>query len=908
MIYRHALSFSLDKLMNIDPYSAIPQSMRDRTQWLLWNLDNDTDKNGVTIKKKVPYTVTGPHVHKAGSTNLKHYRTYRQVCAYLEQYKERLTGLGFALADGITGVDLDGCRDATTGVIADWAMTIITLLNSYTELSPSGTGVHIFCLGTVIDGKNKRLPELNKRAGIEMYSNGKYFTVSGKHLPGTPLEVMARQDDLDALYHDYFVQTPTQANTRPLAIPSGFVALSDDDLINRAMKANKFNITSLWNGDISAYGNDDSVADLALCNLLAYWTGKDASRMDSLFRQSRLMRDKWDERRGDSTWGATTINKAIRDYPYSYTYTYEYTLPQLRNIQRVDHNYTPQDDSETPQVLQTEPADFKSELGNAHKFIKQYGDRVRYVYTAKKWMYYDGTRWVYDTSGQVRRWAKACVISLLHDAANYEDDNQRKAMVKHAMTSQSNKSITGMLTLAESEQPLQLDELDTNPWLLNVKNGTFNLETNTLQPHNRLDYISKIANVTYDPKATAPTWDTFLAWATCDDAELATFLQRSIGYGITGVIRENAMFIPYGLGANGKSTLFTTLQNLLGDYAQSMKSESLMIQNRNGGGANSDIAALRGARFVVSSEGEENTRLAESLVKMLTGGDVMRARYLYGEEFDFFPSHKLFFFTNHKPVIRGTDNGIWRRMKLIPFNAVIETQNQDTHLPVKLAKEGEGILNWIINGCQQWQQNGLGTSQAVTQATQGYRNEMDVMAAFLTDCCITTLRQAEAITGELYRSYVKWCEENGEHAMSQRRFGGALKDRGFINQKGTAGIRKWIGIGLLNNDDKIYEKNTDNNASTSGASHVFSKTFPYRAGIEKVYVKNENAPLVPIQEEITNSFTDSPPIDENTPPSGSCPHCGANDYRWIKDYSNVFQNVGMWECKRCHSTIGSDIS
>ena len=900
MINRHALSFSLDKLMNdTDPYSTIPQSMRDRTQWLLWNLDNDTDKNGVTTKKKVPYTVTGPYVHKAGSTNLKHYRTYRQVCAYLEQYKERLTGLGFALADGITGVDLDGCRDATTGVIADWAMTIITLLNSYTELSPSGTGVHIFCLGTVIDGKNKRLPELNKRAGIEMYSNGKYFTVSGKHLSGTPLEVMARQDDLDALYHDYFVQTPTQANTRPLAIPSGFVALSDDDLINRATTSKDGSrFVALWNGDLSAYGNDASAADIAFCNRLAFWTGCDASRMDSLFRQSSLYRDKWSERRGDSTYGADTINKAIRDCPNVYSPKSGKVIPFV----------APKEPSPiaTPEEPLSPQVDYLTELGNAKRFIRQYGDQIRYVFSAKKWVHYDGSRWIFDATGQITRWAKACVVSLLGDAMACEDDHQRKALVNHAMKSQSHKSITGMLALAQSDCAIQLSDLDTDPWLLNVENGTINFRTGQLQPHNRLDFISKMAHVTYDSKATAPTWATFVAWATCDDDDLAAFLQRSIGYGITGVIADHAMFIPYGSGGNGKSTLFSTLQGILGDYAQSMKSESLMIQNRNGGGANSDIAALRGARFVVSSEGEENSRLAESLVKMLTGGDVMRARYLYGEEFDFLQSHKIFFFTNHKPIIKGTDNGIWRRLKLIPFNAIIDIRKQDTHLPEKLTAESSGILNWMIAGCQQWQQNGLGTCKAVTQATESYRNEMDILASFLTDCCITTISQAESTAADLYKSYVTWCEENGEHAMSQRRFGGTLADRGFISQRGTAGIRKWVGIGLLNNDDKYYEKNTSNSSVTSDASHDFTKSNPYRVGIEKVLVKKRDASLTSLEENDVNPFTDSPSLNEHTPPSGSCNHCGANDYRWIKDYSNVFQNVGMWECKRCHSTIGSD--
>jgi len=645
-----------------------------------------------------------------------------------------------------------------------------------------------------------------------------------------------------------------------ITIPTGIIKL-DHERMERLLDDKKFT-RSLERKRTDLKDTSDSAYEMSLVNfaLMDGWSDQETVNLCIYWRKKHGL--------------------AIDKHPVEY---------YSRTLQNVHNDILAKNANET--------ADFKSELGNSQRFINQYGDKVRYVYTTKKWMYYDGTRWLFDATGQVRRWAKACVISLLSDAANCETDNERKAMVKHAMTSQSHKAISGMLALAESERPLQPDELDTNHWLLNLKNGTFNLETNTLQPHNRLDYISRIANVTYDPQAAAPPWDNFVHWAMCKDNDLKGYLQRAIGYGATGVIREHAMFIAYGTGANGKSTFFSTIQGILGDYAQGVQSESIMIQKATGG-ANNDIASLRGSRFVVTNEGEDGSRLAESLIKKLTGDDLVRARFLYGELFEFKATHKLFFTTNHKPIIKGTDNGIWRRMKMIPFANTLKLQEQDTHLPDKLAKESAGILNWIIAGCTQWRLNGLGTCETVDDATKGYRNEMDIIAGFIDDCCITTRRDAQVKSSEIYTAYVAWCEANGERATSQKKFGMSLIERGFTQNR-TMGTRLWDGIGLLETLESMTHM--------TRLDH-FPETSLMKEDLEKVYGNTPKRVIRVIDDKdtpLTVDETAAVSSVHNESPNTPCLHCGKTlGYHWNNEgRKTAKEEKGVWACNVCYALL-----
>jgi putative DNA primase/helicase len=271
-----------------------------------------------------------------------------------------------------------------------------------------------------------------------------------------------------------------------------------------------------------------------------------------------------------------------------------------------------------------------------------------------------------------------------------------------------------------------------------------------------------------------------------------------VGYSLTGDTREQVLFLLHGSGANGKSTFLEVIQALLGEYALQTPAETLV--QKQGEGIPNDVARLKGARFVAASETEEGKRLAEGMVKKMTGGDVLTARFLHQEYFEFKPEFKLFLATNHKPLIRGTDHAIWRRIRLIPFQVQIPDAEKDKALPEKLKAERSGILTWALEGCRSWQQEGLSTPAEVLQATEAYRDEMDILKDFLESCCIEKA-EAEAKVSDLYAAYVAWCEANGERPLTQRAFGMKLSERG-LGQRRTKVARYWVGIGLVEGTER----------------------------------------------------------------------------------------------------------
>ncbi len=281
------------------------------------------------------------------------------------------------------------------------------------------------------------------------------------------------------------------------------------------------------------------------------------------------------------------------------------------------------------------------------------------------------------------------------------------------------------------------------------------------------------------------------------DAELVTFLQRAAGYSLTGSTREQCLFVLYGTGANGKSSLLDTLRLLLGDYAQQTESKTFTEKKQDS--ISNDIARLKGARLVAASETESGGRLAESLVKQMTGGEPLTARFLHQEFFEFRPEFKVWLGTNHKPVIKGSDNAIWRRIRLIPFDVTIPPAERDKDLLFKLREELPGILAWAVRGCADWLRNGLSEPESVMSATSAYRDEMDVLGPFFSECCHFT-HIAKTSASELYRAYGGWVERFGEKPMSQRSFGMSLSERGLSRSKNSAGLVFWSGIGLGKED------------------------------------------------------------------------------------------------------------
>lgn len=453
----------------------------------------------------------------------------------------------------------------------------------------------------------------------------------------------------------------------------------------------------------------------------------------------------------------------------------------------------------TPRAAAVAPAPGQfplTDTGLAERFAAQHAGRVRYCWPWGKWLSWDGRRWRVDDAGAVEAMAKDTARGVLAEAAAEHDDTRRKALVSFARSAESAVRRAAMLRLARSETgiPVQPAELDRDPWLLCVQNGTIDLRTGALRDHSHDDAITKLVPVEFHPAADAPTWLDFRAGIFGGCSAIDQFVQRLAGYCLTGIVRDQVLPIFWGTGANGKSTLINALLAVLGeDYSMKAVAELLMARRDNE--HPTERADLHGKRLVAAVETGEGRRLAESVVKELTGGDRIRARRMREDYWEFAASHKIILATNHKPEVRGTDHAMWRRLRLVPFTVCIPEAEQDKALPEKLHAELPGILAWAVQGCLAWQRHGLGEPAEVRTATAAYRNAQDTLGAFLAECC---LRGDDLRTrpSDLLAAYHQWA---GDTRMTHRQLGPALEDRGFTRR--TSGGRAWwLGIGLDHSD------------------------------------------------------------------------------------------------------------
>ncbi|UCE62338.1 MAG: primase C-terminal domain-containing protein [Phycisphaerales bacterium] len=428
-----------------------------------------------------------------------------------------------------------------------------------------------------------------------------------------------------------------------------------------------------------------------------------------------------------------------------------------------------------------------TEMGFGERMAATCAERLRFN-TQYGWLAWTGTHWRRDDIGAAETLAKDTVRSAYAELANL-DDAARTSAFRALRGLERANSVRGILKQAESESALRVstDKLDQKNYLFNCLNGTFDLGTHTFRKHRQSDLLTKCADVVYDPEATAPRWLRFLQEILGGDDSLIAFMQRTIGYTLTGETGEQCLFLLHGCGANGKSTLLGVLQAMLGDYATQASAETFMA--KRGDIVRNDIARLAGVRCVAAIESEEGRRLAESLVKQLTGQDRIVARFLFREHFEFSPEFKLYLAANHKPTIRGQDLAIWRRIRLVPFDVVIPEDQRDPRLPETLKGELPGILNWAIEGCRAWQDGGLAAPDVVKAATGEYKNEQDIVAQFIADAC-EVASHVKTSSKALYDTYRQWA---GERPMSRTAFGRRLTDRGFSKGKVT-GQRGWLGI------------------------------------------------------------------------------------------------------------------
>lgn len=446
-------------------------------------------------------------------------------------------------------------------------------------------------------------------------------------------------------------------------------------------------------------------------------------------------------------------------------------------------------------TLKPTPGAYKlDDIGNGERLARRHGAGLHYV-KEWGWLTWDGKRWKQDR-GEVAKMAKETARSIFAEAAEAaeaEKDELAKAIAKHAAGSASQYKRSAMIESCASEPgiPANPQQFDGDPWLLNCQNGILDLKTGELKPHDPQAFVTKMAGAEYDPGATCPRFLAFLDKVFNADQKVIKFIQRAVGYSLTGNVGEQCLFFPHGLGKNGKSVFTGTLQAVMGDYGLKTPTDTLMLRHFDNS-INNDLARLAGARVVVAAELAEGKRLNESTVKDLVGGDIIAARYLHKEYFEFAPSFKLWMYGNHKPIIKGTDEGIWRRIKLIPFTVVIPESERDPNLLEKLKGELPGILAWAVRGCLAWQEGGLKTPAIVDAATAAYRAEQDILATFLEECCILELG-AKVTAGELFKAYETW---GGD--LNKRRFSQTMAERGYLtNGRDGAGRALYHNIGLL---------------------------------------------------------------------------------------------------------------
>jgi putative DNA primase/helicase len=746
---------------------TLPEELTSKVQFVLWRQERrDGDWT------KVPYD---PKTHRrASSTDRATWGTYEQACGAIRQ-RRGYNGLGFVFSDDgeYTGIDLDHCLN--NGSPEPWAQAIVAKMNSYTELSPSGNGLHIIVKGKLPKGLG------NRTGQIEIYSRSRYFTMTGKHFPGTPRTIEHRQSELVGLHTEIFGK-PEEHTPQPTS-DVGFCG-SDTELLEAARNAdNGQKFSALYDGgDIPAYGNDDSAADQALVNMLAFWAGPDHDRIDRLFTASALCRQKWIDR---ADYRQLTINKALNGRTDFYHKESEST--ERSPVKAAKQN--------RPWLL--------TDLGNARRLVHYYGNRTHYCSKWGKWLVWTGIRWSVDESRKIFQCAYRTTEKLWDECRASRDEDLQPAIAKWHRASQNRARIDGMIHLARSLPgiPISPEELDADPMLLNTQNVTINLRAGGRpQRHNPDDLITKMAPVKYDAEAKSPLWLNCLDLWMNGDQDKIDYLQRLGGVCLTGITIDRVFPIFFGSGKNGKSAFCNTILGLMGDYATTA-TKTLLAQSILSDEHPTEIADLYGRRLVIAQETKPHMKLRLDLVKAMTGDTKLKGRFMRQDFFEFEVTHKTILMTNNLPVIKETSDAIWDRVHLVEWPVRISDDQQDVNLLDKLKTEWPGILNWLIEGCIKWQEDGqLLPTETIRERTLEYREESDPLADFVNERCILGASNLVTSMKELGAAYDQWVTDNEiKYPSSRRTLAAYFRERG----KKTKNVRYcgkqtkcWIGVGL----------------------------------------------------------------------------------------------------------------
>ena len=825
-------------------YEKIPLEIKKTRRWVGYKVEERDGK-----QTKVPYNaILGSH---ARSNDPSTWTTFEVAISGCVKYG--FAGIGFMLGkDAETnthylGIDLDNHDEPDFQEVAS---DFIETLNSYTEYSHSGKGIHIICKGTKPLGRCRK-------SNIEMYDNGRFFTMSGNVIKNLP--IAERNDEIAALWNKYIEDEPREqtidvsdsqedgitfgknyrASTLYASSPTSMSDFELMDKIRSSRYGSEFN--ALYNGDMSAYGNDHSRADLAMCRILAFWTGCDKTQMDRVFRSSALMRDKWDQKRNETnrhgitlsagTYGSQVIEYAISGQRDVYK-------PMRQSVVFVENSGAPVE-STTELVELDERQDpivpikqiFKSyplnDTGNAERFYDYFGEYFKYNQDNKAFMFWNGKTWTKDIKGFVRKYANKLIDVLKAEIKNTEseieeaesmgDDGEERAdeltkILKAQIDNMkrvSNKAGKDAMISELHELhdfPVVNSEFDTQERLLNTDSGVVDLTTGKILSFDRKLMLSKNTNCKVD-YAEPKVWikflhDIFKRKNPDETEELIDTIQMALGEALTGRTNKEHFFILYGSGSNGKSTFLRVINDVFGDYGTSVNSD-LLVQNNSSSQSNEfSLSALLGARMVTTSETAEGKRLDEVIIKKMLGGEKINAQFKYGQPFSFMPTFTPMMSTNNKPIIRATEFGTWRRIFFIPFLNTFTDQTKDVEMPKKLAAESAQILGWMIQGAVKLYkeyQDKLPKPKCLEEALSDYKKELDVIVAFLNERCIP-FPDMRVDAAKLYQKYKEWAKNNSEYLFSESRFRQEMPKKGYKLEKDLN--KGWVYVGLKLAEDE----------------------------------------------------------------------------------------------------------
>ncbi len=745
-------------------YDKLPPGLKAGNDFCLYKLELGNDGK----IKKVPYQVNGARADPGNAVHLTDFKT-----AYETYKKGWYDGIGKSVKGVIFVIDIDHC--IVNGKLNKFAKKILKLLKTYAEVSPSGTGIHIWGRAPNVVFEILKYYIKNSKLGMEVYIGGtttRFITLTGEAL--NDLDVNDCSEDLQEVLDIYMVR-PT-ANQPVVEAPGSF--LSDESVMAKMFSAkNADAVKALWNGEIPE-GKSHSEADMSLCTHLAFWCGGDMEQIDRIFRQSALYRNKWDERHGADTYGNLTISKAIR-------HCTEFYKPMGISLAEADFN-----DIAT-MLLDLNPESNRryrnGDLGNGRLFADVFKEVARFVPERKMWYIYDGIRWVPDVGSlKAMELCKDLADALILYATAIADEGVRAAFLETCKKWQQRRFRETFLKEAQSVYPIYMKCFDTDIYLFNCKNGTLDLRNGVFREHRVEDLITKVSMVEFVPGATNDRFTKFVDEITSGDQEKAIYLQKALGYGISGDTRYECMFFLYGeTTRNGKGTLMESVLAVMGDYGKAVRPETIALKsNNNSSNPTEDIARLAGIRFANISEPSRGLFLNAAQVKNMTGNDTLNARFLHENSFDFKPQFKLYVNTNYLPVINDMTIFSSNRVHIIPFDRHFEEWEQDRSLKSEFATEESksAILNWLVEGFQLLQREGFKTPKSVLDATAAYSHDSDKISQFAEDKLLEDAT-AEVRTALVYEQYKFWCTENGCYAENSRNFNHELRKFGRVERK-----------------------------------------------------------------------------------------------------------------------------